>query len=105
MQYYHNDGVTEDISEEFVTNCYTVSGYDGCDGTEYGAAHEVWMASYHGANSDGGGLFMNQKIHGLPQKEMEPLHTLMLAEVLILLIRQLIVLPISEVKMLNKYHL
>jgi C1A family cysteine protease len=50
-----HDAVTEDISEEFVTNCYTVSGYDGCGGTEYGAAHEVWMASYTGANTDGGG--------------------------------------------------
>jgi PKD repeat protein/predicted secreted protein len=49
------DGVTEDISETFVTNCYTVSGYDGCGGTEYSDAHQCWMASYTGANSNGGG--------------------------------------------------
>ena len=27
-----HDGVTEDISEEFVTNCYTDSSCGGCNG-------------------------------------------------------------------------
>jgi PKD repeat protein len=52
------DGVTRDISEEFVTNCYSPSSnFDGCDGesTTVGAAHQVWLASYTGANSSGGG--------------------------------------------------
>jgi predicted secreted protein len=48
-----HDGVTEDISEEFVTDCYTNNGCSGCNGGY--CAHQAWMASYTGANSSGGG--------------------------------------------------
>ena len=48
-----HDGVTEDISEEFVTNCYTDNSCGGCNGGY--CAHQAWMASYNGANSSGGG--------------------------------------------------
>lgn len=47
------DGVTRDISEEFVTDCYTGQGSDGCNGGW--CAHEVWLASYYNANPQGGG--------------------------------------------------
>ncbi|MGD0709578.1 MAG: C1 family peptidase [Bacteroidales bacterium] len=53
-----HDGVTRDISEEFVTDCYTYGGnYNGCGGAVVGAgsAHQAWMASYTGANTSGGG--------------------------------------------------
>jgi PKD repeat protein/predicted secreted protein len=48
-----HDGITEDISEEFVTDCYTGNSCGGCNGGY--CAHQAWMASYTGANSSGGG--------------------------------------------------
>ena len=52
------DGNTRDISEEFVTDCYSPSGYDGCNGTTNSTENEAfqcWMSTYKGANSNGGG--------------------------------------------------
>lgn len=48
-----HDGVTRDISEAFVTNCYTDNNCSGCNGGF--CAHQAWLASYTGANSQGGG--------------------------------------------------
>jgi len=48
-----HDGVTRDISEEFVTDCYTANNCSGCNGGL--CAHQAWLASYKGANSTGGG--------------------------------------------------
>jgi PKD repeat protein/predicted secreted protein len=52
------DGVTRDISEEFVTDCYTASGYSGCNGTSNSTkcqSFQCWLSTYKGANSNGGG--------------------------------------------------
>jgi len=48
-----HDGVTRDISEEFVTDCYTASNCSGCNGGL--CAHQAWLSTYKGANSNGGG--------------------------------------------------
>ncbi len=48
-----HDGITRVISEEFVTDCYTDNGCNGCTGGS--CAHQAWMSSYYGANYDGGG--------------------------------------------------
>lgn len=47
------DGLTKDLSEEFVTDCYTGQGSNGCNGGW--CAHEAWLASFTGANPQGGG--------------------------------------------------
>jgi C1A family cysteine protease len=47
------DGVNRDISEEFVTDCYTGQGSSGCNGGW--CAHEAWLASFTDANPLGGG--------------------------------------------------
>ena len=48
-----HDGITRDISEEFVTDCYTADSCSGCSGGN--CPNQVWVASYKGANSEGGG--------------------------------------------------
>ena len=48
-----HDGVTRDISEEFVTNCYKGNSSSGCNGGN--CAHQCWLASYTTSNSKGGG--------------------------------------------------
>jgi predicted secreted protein len=47
------DNVTDNISDEFITNCFTDNNCDGCAGGN--CAHEAWLASYTGANPSGGG--------------------------------------------------
>jgi C1A family cysteine protease len=48
-----HDGVTRDISEEFVTDCYTGGGSSGCNGGW--CAHDCWLSSFSSANPQGGG--------------------------------------------------
>ena len=48
-----HDGITRDISEEFVTDCYTADSCTGCSGGD--CPNQAWMASYIGANTAGGG--------------------------------------------------
>ena len=48
-----HDSITRDISEEFVTDCYTADSCSGCSGGY--CPNQAWVASYKGANADGGG--------------------------------------------------
>lgn len=51
-----HDGVTRDISEEFITDCMPIADsadFNGCSGGW--CAHRAWLASYTLANSAGGG--------------------------------------------------
>ena len=48
-----HDGITVDISEEFVTDCYIDNNCFGCIGGN--CANQAWLGYFTGANADGGG--------------------------------------------------
>ena len=48
-----HDNLTHILSEEFVTDCYTGQGSQGCNGGY--CAHDCWLSTFTGANSQGGG--------------------------------------------------
>ena len=47
------DGVTRQLSEEFITDCFSDNSCNGCDGGC--CANEAWLEDYYGANDNGGG--------------------------------------------------
>ena len=48
-----HDGITVDISEEFVTDCYLDNNCFGCAGGN--CANQAWLGYFTDANADGGG--------------------------------------------------